>query len=885
MPEFPKKYNPESFEWDIYSSWEKAWKFTPVKGKTRKKYYIPIPPPNVTWNLHLGHALFLTIEDLMTRYHRMKGDKTLWLPWTDHAWISTQAVVEKKLATEWKSKHDLWREDFVKEVWRWKDKYHKNISNQIRKMWASCDWEMERFTLDEGLNKVVNQAFVDLFNRWLIYQWEYMVNFSPKLQTVLSDAEVEYKEEKWKLYYITYFVSWSDAEMLVATTRPETLFWDVAIAVHPKDKRYKRFIGKKKVILPIVNKEIPIIADEMVDMEFGTWAVKITPAHDSNDFDVAKRHNLPLDNIVLDQNGNMTDKAWIFAGQDFQTARENIVELLRSKWNLDHEEDHISRVWYCERSGCKVETIISKQWFVKVAPLVKKVMRGYKKKDFEIIPKKFNKTFEDWMGNLRDWCISRQLWWGHQIPVYYHNETGKAVASVEDLSKTWEYTRDPDVLDTWFSSWLWPFSVLDHDLDNPDKRSKLMKEYYPADVLETGYDILFFWIIRMLLFGYEFTGEAPFKKIYLHGIIRDKHGRKMSKSLWNGVDPLEIIKEYGTDALRLTMGVWNTPWNDVKFDIDNVKNNKLFMNKLWNAVRFVYKNILEDKKTVKFDMKDISKKLAKDYDKLLFHEKWVLSRLKYVSDLVTEWMEKYSFSDAWLELQTFTKNEFCDYYIEEFKLTKDSKYWNEVIMYVIYNLLKLWHPFIPYITEELYARLGFEGMLIDADWDEVLVKRDLDIEKSKRIIIDTIKIIRNIRAENNVIPSEKIKLILYAKSEKNQEILNEFLTVISWIVNSEETQVVDKKPKDDDFAYGVVKAWIEVFVDTSNALDLDKERERIRFHITDAKEYIWVLDKKLLNENFVRKAPESLVRAEMEKKEQAQERLKKLKEKLQALEE
>lgn len=878
--ELPKKYSPESFEWEIYKRWEDAGKFKPTDSKTWENFCIPIPPPNVTGRLHLGHSIMLTLQDIMTRYHRMKWDKTVWIPGTDHAWISTQNVVEKKLDKEWKSRVSMWREAFLEECWDWTKKHGWIIQDQFKKMWSSCDWSKERFTLDEELSKRVKKAFVDLYNKWLIYRGEYMVNYSPKLQTVLSDQEVIYKEEKWKLYYVTYFVTWSDNEIVVATTRPETMLWDVAVAVHPKDKRYKKILKwGKKLILPILNREIPLIADEMVDMNFGSGAVKITPAHDATDFEVAKRHNLPLTEVVIDKNGIMTDKTGIFAGLDFMSARQNVVELLKSKWNLHHIEDYTNRVGYCERSGCKVESIISKQWFVKIQPIAEKVIVWYKNKDFEIIPKRFNKIFEDWIYNLRDWCISRQLWWGHQIPAYYHKTTGEIIVTEDDMSDNPDYVQDSDVLDTWFSSALWPFSILDYDMWG-GKQPDLVKDFYPASVLETWHDIIFFWVIRMLLFWYEFTWMTPFKTIYLHWLVKDKHGKKMSKSLWNGIDPIDMIEKYGTDPLRLTLTIWNTPWNDLKFDEANVESNMVFMNKLWNACRFVYTNLWDEIKVIWWDIKKTEKIIIDNYDKLSISEKWILSRVKYLQELVTASMESYNFAESGQELQTFTKNEFCDYYIEDFKLTKEeSKYGKYVIVYVIDTLLKLWHPYIPFVTEELYNKLWFGDSLIDMTWPKLAIKRNEEVEKEKQIIIDLIKEIRKLRAENNLIPSNTIKVMIYVRS-KNLETIKESLNLISWIVRSEETSIIDKKPKEKNLAYSIIKAWIEVYVDTSNALDVDKEKERIGLLIDDAKEYILKLDKKLLNESFVRKAPASLVREEMEKKEQAKHKLEKLEEKM-----
>jgi len=884
--EFPKKYSPKEFEEKLYTKWEKNWDFEPKKSQSWNSFYIPMPPPNVTSKLHIGHSVMLTLEDIMTRYHRMQWDATLLLPGTDHAGISTQMKVEEKLASEWKSKHNISREDFLKECWDWTKTHGGQIQNQFRKMWTSCDWSKEKFTFEDSMNTRVDKAFVKLYNKWLIYKWEYMVNYDPVLKTVLSDQEVVYKEEPNKLYYITYFVSWSDSEVVIATTRPETLLWDVAVAVHPKDKRYKKLLKwEKKLILPVVNKEIPIIADEMVDMNFWTGALKITPAHDANDFATAKRHDLQLDKIVIDKEGNMTEVAGIFSWQDYKTARSNIVELLRSKWNLIKVVDHVSKVWYWERSHAKIETIISTQWFVKIDPLVKKVIKWYKAKEFEIIPKKFNKTFEDWIFNLRDWCISRQLIWWHGIPVWYGPDEKIFCAETEEEAKAQakahykkevDLIRDPDALDTWFSSALWPFSVLDYDMDS-EKQSDFVKEFYPASVLETWHDIIFFWVIRMLLFGYEFTWQTPFKTIYLHGIVKDKLGRKMSKSLGNGIDPIDMIDKYGTDALRLTLSIGNTPWNDLKFDELSVENNMIFINKLWNASRFVSVNLWDN---IENNIDTVEEKLLANYNDLPFHEKWILSRIRYLADLVTSSMEDYNFSEAGQELQAFTKHEFCDYYIEEFKLTKDtSKYGREVITYVINKLLKLWHPYIPFVSEEIYTKLWFTWGLINADWWEVKVIRDESIEKENALVVSVIKEIRSLRADNNILPNKTIWLQIYAKN-KNAETLNGVLDLIWGIVKAETIELIDRKVTDNNLAFGIIKAGVEVYIDTANALDVEQETERLRDQIQDTKDYIALLDKKLLNEAFVNKAPEKLVRAEIDKKEQAKHKLQKLEEKL-----
>ena len=890
MQEFPKKYDPKSFEEDIYTHWEKNGLFIPENRGTKETFYIPMPPPNVTAALHVGHSSMLALQDIMTRYHRMKWDATLYLPGTDHASISTQVKVEQKIASEGRDKSKMTRNEFLKECWDWNTEYGGKIQWQFAKMWTSCDWTKEKFTMDDDMNKRVVDAFNVLYERGLIYQWEYMVNYDPVMKTVISDQEVVHKEEQGKLYHVTYFVSGSDSEVIVATTRPETMLWDVAVAVHPKDKRYKKLLKwEKKLILPIVNIEIPIIADEMVDMEFGTGAVKITPAHDASDFEVAKRHELPLNRIVIEKDGTMSDIAGIFAGQDFITARENIVELLRSKGNLLKVEDHVSKVWYGERTGAKIETIISKQWFIKVDSIVKKVVSGYKKKEFEIVPKKFNKTFEDWIYNLRDWCISRQLQWWQQIPVWYtqngdivvaHDETEAQKKAKKEYGNNVELTQDEDVLDTWFSSALWPFATLGFEIW-AKKQSDLYKQFYPAQVLETGYDIIFFWVIKMLMFWYEFTDQAPFKTIYLHGLVRDKDGKKMSKSLGNGVDPIDMIEKYGTDALRMTLVIGTTPGNDVKFDEENVKNNMLFINKLWNASRFVSTNLGESKSEFCFAKTQTT--LTKNYDGLMLHEKWILSKITGLTSLVSESMENFNFSEAWEELYRFTRNRFCDYYIEEYKLTKDeSKYGEEVILYSIHALLRLWHPYIPFVTEEIYKKLGFSGDLIIQKWPEISLEINKEAEKTHELFVELVKEVRKLRAENNIMPNKTIKLKIYAKW-KNADTLNEVIDLIGGIVKSEETIIIDKKLSDPNLVYSVIKSWVEVYVDTENALDLESEKIRLKEQIVDTKEYISILDKKLLNESFVRNAPKDLVHAEMDKKEKAKHKLEKLEDKLSGL--
>jgi len=879
--DFPKQYQPKTFEKELWEKWEATGQYKPKKSTTGKTFYIPMPPPNVTGNLHIGHALTLTIEDIMVRYHRMLGDETLWVPGTDHAGIATQAKVEQKLAGEWKNREEMGREAFLDEVWKWKDEYAANINNQVRQMGASCDWSRERFTLDEGLSKNVGHTFVDLYKKGLLYRGEYMVNYSPALGSVISDIEVDYKEEEAKLYYINYFVSGSDNELVVATTRPETLLADQAVAVHPKDKRFKKLIGRK-VILPIVNKEIIIIGDEMVDMNFGTGAVKITPAHDPTDFEVGKRHGLKLDYKVIDKNGYMTEEAGIFAGQDALTARENVVELLRSKGNLVKIEPYTHKVGYCSRGGCRVESIVSTQWFVKASELAKRVMVGHKKGDFEIFPARFNKTFEDWMGNLRDWCISRQLWWGHQIPAYYDINTKELlIVSLDEEAVFKKYGkenvyRDPDVLDTWFSSALWPYSILDW---TPEAPWELFKKFYPANVLETGYDILFFWVIRMLLMGYEYTGMTPFKTIYLHGLVFDDTGRKMSKSWGNVVNPLDVIGEYSTDALRLTCSIGSTPGNNMNFSIKNVEMNSVFLNKLWNVTRFVHTNIGE----ITDDYGTLRIKIEKNWTTFLPHEQWILSRLKDTIDSVTQGMEKYTFSDAGTLLQNFTRDEFADFFIEEYKLTKDTtENGRDVLAFTVLSLLKLWHPYIPFVTEELYGRITEGKGLMESEWATLSITRNKKTEADTLVLFEAIRTIRNIRATKGVKPGDTIDIALLAP-KKSRDILEENKTIFLWLAKIGEMTIVTKKIEGPNIAYAVT-GDIELFITIPvNEVNVEEEKKRLKELIDNRKEYIRSVDLKLMNADFIRNAPEKIVRAEQDKKSQAEEQLRKLEEKFKSL--
>lgn len=882
MSDFPKQYDPKTSEAQAQLLWEEHHTSSPKASTTGKTFYIPIPPPNVTGKLHIGHSLMLTLEDIMIRYHRMHGDDTVWIPGTDHAGISTQARVEDRLNKRGTPRRQIGREAFLEACKEWVTEYGGHIQGQIAKMWASVDWSKERYTFDEKSNKLVEDIFIDLYNKWLIYRGEYMVNYSPALESVISDIEVEHEEVVEKMYYINYFVSGSDKELLVATTRPETLLGDQAVAVHPKDKRYKKLIGKS-VILPIVNKEIPIIADEMVDMEFGTWVVKITPAHDPADFETAKRHGLRTDYRVIEPSGIMSREAGTFAWQRaIGEARDNIVELLKSKWNLVKVEPYRHKVGFCERSKCRIESVVSTQWFVRASKMAEKVITWYKNKEFEIMPERFNKTFEDWIFNLRDWCISRQLWWWHQIPAYYLKDTHELIGVTKDPAPLYEkygkenVIRDDDVLDTWFSSALWPFSILDWNFENP---GELFEKYYPANVIETGHDILFFWVIRMFLMGYEYTGQTPFKTVYLHGLVLNEDGKKMSKSAGTVIDPLSVIENYSADSLRLALVLWNTPGNNLNFSMRNVEEYSLFLNKFWNIIRFTWMNI----GTITESREAILGKIEKNTKDLLPYESWILSRLTYIREHVSHSMEDLTFTTSGSELISFIRDEFADLAIEAYKIEKDrSTLWKEVMSLLALDILAMMHPYIPHITETLYNYLTWGKVLAWASWPETGDLRNEEKEEELSKVFDIVRVIRNIRAESGIKPGE-FRDVSVLGSKKEHHILEDNKELIIGLAKVAVLNLEEKPEKSRHFAYGVTSGF-DVYVDAAiDESKLEEEKNRLREQIEDKKSYLRAIEQKLSNGSFAKNAPEKVVRAELEKKNLAREQLEKLEEKLKTL--
>ena len=873
-----KTYNPSDFEERIYKYWYENGYFKADVNKEKQPFTIMMPPPNVTGNLHMGHALQYTIQDILTRWKRMDGYEALWLPGTDHASISTEAKVVAKITKEGKNKEELGREGFLKEAWDWSDKYHGNITNQLKKLGVSCDWSKERFTLDEGLSDAVEEVFIRLYEKGLIYRGDRIINWCPDCGTALSDAEVEHEESNGKLWHIKYPVKDSNEFIVIATTRPETMLGDVAVAVHPKDNKYQHLVGKS-LILPLMNREIPIIQDEYVEMEFGTGAVKITPAHDPNDFELGLRHNLEMLKVMNDD-ATINQKGGKYVGLERYEARKQIVKDLEEQNLLVEVKEHSNNVGHCERCETVVEPIISKQWFVDMKPLAKPAIEAYKEGKVRFVPDRFGKVYMNWLENIRDWCISRQLWWGHRLPVYYCNDCEDIIVSKkepENCSKcqSTDIYQDPDTLDTWFSSALWPFSTLGW----PDKTPEL-EYFYSTDVMVTAYDIIFFWVVRMVFSGLEHMGEVPFKDVFMTGLIRDSQGRKMSKSLGNGIDPLEIFEQYGADALRFMLVTGNTPGNDMRFHLEKVEASRNFANKLWNATRFVIMN-LEDN--------IISKDEA--VNKLKEEDKWIISRINNVVKEVTENLGKYELGIAAQKVYDFTWNEYCDWYIEMVKPrlyggSKDDKNTARyVLLKVLKDILKLLHPFMPYITEEIWHYLPQTNQsLIISSWP----KYNLDNEykksvKSINFVMDAVKNIRNIRAEMNVVPSKKSKIIFVTINDDVKQTLEISEGYFVTLASASEIEIRDNKDGIGEDAMSAVVTNCEIFLPLEELVDIDKEIERLEKERKKLEEELKRVNGKLSNKGFISKAPESVINAEKEKRENYQEMMDNVIERLKGL--
>lgn len=869
-------YDPKEFEDRIYKTWEEKKYFTPEVDKSKKPFTIVMPPPNITGQLHLGHAFDDTLQDILIRFKRMQGYCTLWLPGEDHASIATEVKVANMLSEQGYDKKEMGREAFLEKVWEWSDKYRATIRNQVKKLGVSADFTREAFTMDENLSAAVKHVFVKLYNEGLIYQGNRITNWCTHCQTALSDAEIEYEEQAGHFWHINYPLADGSGYLEIATTRPETLLGDSGVAVNPNDERYKHLIGKT-VILPLVNREIPIVGDDYVDLEFGTGAVKMTPAHDPNDFEVGKRHNLEIIR-VMDDKGIINEKGGKYKGLDRYEARKAIVKDLEEAGLLVKIKDHAHNVGTHDRCGTTVEPIISKQWYVKMDQLAKPAVEVVKNGETKFVPERFDKTYFNWMENIQDWCISRQLWWGHRIPVYYCQDCGEMMVLEDAPSKctkcgSTNIEQDNDVLDTWFSSALWPFSTLGW----PNKTEDL-DYFYPNSVLVTGHDIIFFWVARMIFSGLHCMGETPFHTVLIHGLIRDSQGRKMSKSLGNGVDPLEVIDQYGADALRFMIATGNAPGNDMRYYPERVESSRNFANKIWNASRFVMMNL----------DKEIMNKY-KDCKEYSLADKWILSEMNTLVKEVTENMEKYELGIAMSKVYDFMWTEFCDWYIElikpvfygEDEKAKGVAY--NVLNTVLVTGLKLLHPAMPFITEEIYTHLTEEETIVNAVWpefDEALVNKEA--EDNMAYVIEAIKGLRNVRAEMNVPPSRKAKVIAYI-AEDAKEAFTNGAAYMEKLASASEVEFITDKSSVPANAVSLVVKGGELFMPLLDLVDKEKELDRLNKEAKKLEGEIERIDKKLGNQGFVAKAPESVVNAEKEKRIKYVEMLEAVKVRIEAL--
>jgi valyl-tRNA synthetase len=854
--EMAKKYDPSKTEAKWYQTWREKGYFKAVSDPAKKPYSIVIPPPNVTGKLHLGHAWDTTMQDLLIRFKRMQGYDTLYLPGMDHAGIATQAKVDAKLRAEGKSRYDLGREKFLEVAWEWKKKYADYIRKQWAKLGLSLDYSRERFTLDDGLSKAVRKVFVSLYNKGLIYRGAYIINWDPQARTALSDIEVIYKMIPGHLWHVNYPLSDGSGSIQIATTRPETMLGDTAIAVHPDDERYKGLVGKT-AILPLVGREIPIIADGYVDRSFGTGAVKITPAHDPNDFAVGNRHHLPRI-LVIDESGRMNKNAGKYQGLDRDECRKQIVKDLEADGSLAYVEDHEHAVGHSERTGVVVEPILSTQWFVKMKPLAEASLKMQQTDDkVNFIPERFEGTYRHWMENIRDWCISRQLWWGHRIPAWYHKQTGEVYVGMEAPKDIENWKQDEDVLDTWFSSALWPFSTMGW----PDEQSADFKRYFPTNALVTGYDIIFFWVARMMFQSTEFTGKSPFRDVLIHGLVRDEQGRKMSKSLGNGIDPMDVIDKYGADALRYTLATGTTPGQDLTFQWTKVEANWNFANKIWNASRFAIMN-LDGFTLSNLDLSG-KKSLA---------DRWILARLNETIRKVTELYESYDFGEAGHHLYQFVWDDFCDWYIEMAKLplygedeaAKTTT--RSVLTYVLDKIVKLLHPIMPFITEEIWQHLPHQGeTIMHSDWPQPVAERDdPEAEKEMAVLQSIIRSVRNIRAGKHVAPKKPVALLIKTESDEVTDRLNRNKLYLEKFCNPSSLEIgVDVEAPEK--AISAVVTGADVFLPLAGLINLDEEIGRLGKELEKMNAEVTRVQKKLSNSRFVGKAPEAIVRKEREK--------------------
>ena len=872
MSELPKTYDPKAVEDKLYSFWNDSGFFHAEVNPDKKPYTIVIPPPNVTGQLHMGHAFDETLQDILIRTKRMQGYEALWMPGTDHAGIATQIKVEENLRKEeGLTRYDLGREKFLERVWDWKHQYGNRIISQLKKLGSSCDWERERFTMDEGCSKAVREVFVNLYNKGLIYKGHRIINWCPHCTTALSDAEVEYETQPGKLWHIRYPLADGSGDLVVATTRPETFMGDTGVAVNPNDERYKHLIGKT-CILPIMNREIPIFGDEYVDMEFGTGCVKVTPCHDPNDFEMGQRHNLEQI-LVFNEDATVNENGGKYEGMDRYECRKAVIKDLEEGGYLVKIEDHEHNVGTCYRCGTTVEPMTSAQWFVKMAPLAKPAMDVVIEGKTKFVPDRFSKTYLRWMENVHDWCISRQLWWGHRIPAFYCDDCGEMTVSKEDIhvcpkcgSKN--VRQEEDVLDTWFSSALWPFSTLGW----PEK-TKELEYFYPTSTLVTGYDIIFFWVARMIFSGVEHMGQTPFDTVYIHGLVRDAQGRKMSKSLGNGIDPLEIIDQYGADALRFTLATGNSPGNDMRFSDERVQASRNFCNKIWNASRFIQMNL-----TIGKD------KAAELPETLTLEDKWIVSKFNTLIAEVTRNIDQYELGLAAAKLNDFIWDNFCDWYIEiaKTRLQAGDENVQKVLCYVLSGAMQLLHPFMPFITETIWQALPHEGpSVMVSKWPEYDEKLHFAAEEAQmETLMDAVRAIRNRRSEMNVPPSKKAKVLILTEKKDTFAAGEGFFPKLAYASGIE---LIDAVPADAAKMASVVTGDAQLYMPMGDLIDFAAERARLEKEKTKVEDDIAFVMKKLNNPKFVDKAPEKVVAVEREKAEKLREHLAKLEESIAAL--
>ena len=869
--ELAKQYNPAEVEDRTYKFWCDNKYFHAEVDKTKKPYTIVIPPPNITGQLHMGHALDNTLQDILIRWRRMQGYDALWLPGTDHASIATEAKIVEAMRKEGVTKEEIGRDEFLKRAWAWKDQYGSRIIEQLKKMGSSCDWDRERFTMDEGCSKAVKEVFVNLYNKGLIYQGKRMVNWCPHCRTTISDAEVEYEDQAGHFWHLRYPFKDGSGYVELATTRPETMLGDTAVAVNPNDERYKGIIGKT-LILPIVHREIPVVADEYVDIEFGTGVVKITPAHDPNDYEVGLRHNLEIIDVMTDD-GHIAEGWGKYSGMDRYECRKEIVKDLEAEGALIKIEDYSHNVGTCYRCHSTIEPRLSKQWFVKMEPLAKPAIDVVKNGEVKFVPERFSKIYYHWMENIKDWCISRQLWWVHRIPAYYCQDCGEVIVSKEDVKKCPKcggnhIEQDPDTLDTWFSSALWPFSTLGW----PDKTPEL-EYFYPTNTLVTGYDIIFFWVARMIFSAVEHTGKVPFDTVLIHGLVRDAQGRKMSKSLGNGIDPLEVIDEYGADALRFTLATGNSPGNDMRFSDDKVKASRNFANKLWNAARFVLMYLGDD-----YKFEGLPKELA-------LEDKWIISKVNTLAKDVTANLEKFELGVAIQKLYDFIWDVFCDWYIEISKIRLQSGEGADtakaVLVYVLTDILKLLHPFMPFITEEIYQAIPHdtESIMISkwVEYDDALnfAAEEEQVEK----IMSAVRAIRNRRAEMNIPPSRKAAVFVETQDADTFNYGAEFIKRLAYAGDV----TVAASFENLGNVVTIITESAKIYIPMGELVDFEAERKRLEKDLAAAQDKLDFINKKLSNPGFVNKAPENVVNKNREDAAKLEEKISGIKASLDSL--